>query len=422
MKAQELLQQLRPVWLQRVSQSLTRGTGARNALLGGLNRFFDGLEQAVITGNPAWLDPAIYEWTSSPTLSDLKQSLQNVSGMLNSIISITNDVAVENLSEQDALDLLSTITPIYTYGLEKVARLETEARVTYITNELVEVRQTLEKLDRSKSNFISVAAHELKTPLTLIEGYAAMMRDLVFQNGNNQIDILLSGINTGISRLREIIDDMIDVSLIDNDLLSLNLQPIMVSQILLLLQHELESVIQERYQKLEISNFPGSETWIYADAERLYQALKNVISNAIKFTPDKGTITIDGRSLPGFIEIAIADTGIGISAENQSRIFEKFGQTERVNLHSSGKTKFKGGGPGLGLPITRGIIEAHGGTIWVESPGYDEKNCPGSTFHILLPVRTERIDPKIVKLFNKLEKLQSEPDVKENSPANTTTA
>ena len=150
--------------------------------------------------------------------------------------------------------------------------------------------------------------------------------------------------------------------------------------------------------------------------------MKNVVSNAIKFTPDKGRITIDGRSLPGFIEITIADTGIGVSTENQIRIFEKFGQTGRVNLHSSGKTKFKGGGPGLGLPITRGIIEAHGGTIWVESPGYDEEKCPGSTFHILLPLRTERTDPKVAKLFGTLEKQQIEPDVKENPPANKTTA
>jgi signal transduction histidine kinase len=375
-----------------------------------------------MTGNPAWLDPAIHEWTGSPTLSDLQQSRQNVSGTLNSIISITNDIAIENLSEQDALDLLSTVTPIYTYGLEKIARLEMEARVAYITNELIEVRQTLEKLDRSKSNFISVAAHELKTPLTLIEGYTAMMRDLVTQSGNNHIDTLFSGVNTGINRLHEIIDDMIDVSLIDNDLLSLNLQPLLLGQLLTLLQREMESAIQERRQTLEISNFSGSETWIYADSERLYQALKNVLSNAIKYTPDEGKITIDGRSLPGFIEIIVADTGIGISAENQAQIFEKFGQTGRVNLHSSGKTKFKGGGPGLGLPITRGIIEAHGGTIWAESPGYDEEKCPGSTFHILIPIRTERTDPKIAKLFSKLEKQQPNPDVKENPPANTTSA
>ena len=422
MKAQELLTQIRPLWLQRVSQSLTRGTGAREPFLDALNRFFDGLEQAVMTGNPAWLDPAIYEWTGSPTLSDLQQNQQNVSQTLNSIIAITNDIAIENLSEQEALDLLSTVTPIYTYGLEKIARLEMEARVAYITNELVEVRQTLEKLDRSKSNFISVAAHELKTPLTLIEGYASMMRDLVAQNGNKQIDTMLSGVNIGINRLHEIIDDMLDVSLIDNNLLSLNLQPLWINQLLNLLKREMESILQERCQTLEIRDFPGGETWIYADPERLSQALKNVISNAIKYTPDKGQITTDGRSLPGFIEITIADTGIGISPENQSVIFEKFGQVGRINLHSSGKTKFKGGGPGLGLPITRGIIEAHGGTIWVESEGFDEEKCPGSTFHILLPIRTERIDPKISKLFSKLEKQSSEPDVKENPPAHTTPA
>jgi len=76
----------------------------------------------------------------------------------------------------------------------------------------------------------------------------------------------------------------------------------------------------------------------------------------------------------------------------------------------------------LGLPITRGVIDAHGGTIWVESLGYAEETCPGSTFHILLPIRTERTDPKVAKLFSTLEKQQTEPDAKENSPANKTTA
>jgi signal transduction histidine kinase len=149
--------------------------------------------------------------------------------------------------------------------------------------------------------------------------------------------------------------------------------------------------------------FSGSDAWIYADPERIYQALRNILSNAIKFTPDKGSITVDGRTLPGFIEITVADTGIGISSENQTLIFEKFGQLGRVDLHSSGKTKFKGGGPGLGLAIARGIVEAHGGTIWVESEGHDEKKLPGSTFHVLIPARTEATDPRIAKLFDSLD-------------------
>jgi signal transduction histidine kinase len=138
---------------------------------------------------------------------------------------------------------------------------------------------------------------------------------------------------------------------------------------------------------------------LFGDPERLYQAFRNILNNAIKFTPDGGNITVDGRTLPGFQEVTVADTGIGISAKDQEAIFEKFGQLGNVSLHSSGKTKFKGGGPGLGLPIAKGIVEAHGGTIWVESAGHDEKDCPGSTFHVLLPIRTESPNPKLAKLF-----------------------
>lgn len=422
MKAHELLSQIRSAWLQRVSNSLARGTSAKEAFENQLEHFYDSLEQAMTSGNPAWLDSILLEWTSSPTLTDLQQKKNNVAELLNKMISITNDVATENLAKQDALDLLTTVTPIYTYALEKIARLETEARVAYISNELIQVQRKLERLDRSKSSFISIAAHELKTPLTLIEGYAIMMRDIVAQSGDEQIDTLLTGVNIGIQRLREIIKDMIDVSVIDNDLLSLNMQPLWLDHLFDLLQHDVEEAVRERHQTLEIKQFPGSHTWIYADAERLYQGLHNVLVNAIKYTPDEGRITVDGRTLPGFLEIIVSDTGIGISSENQRLIFEKFSHLGHTNLHSTGKIKFKGGGPGLGLSITRGIIEAHGGAIWVESAGYDEVKCPGSTFHILIPARTEPNDPKIAKLFDRLEKAQSETDGKENPPTDTAAA
>ncbi len=100
--------------------------------------------------------------------------------------------------------------------------------------------------------------------------------------------------------------------------------------------------------------------------------------------------------------MTISDSGIGIDPEEHLRIFEKFGRLGNVSLHSSGKTKFKGGGPGLGLPIAKGIIEAHGGTIWVESEGYSEENCPGAAFHTLLPVRKEPPDETARELFRSL--------------------
>lgn len=409
------------MWLQRVTNSVARGTDAREAFGTQLEQFFDALERAISSGNPAWLDPVLLEWTSSPTLTDLQQKRNNVAELLNKIISITNDVATENLPEESALDLVTTVTPILTYGLERIAHVEMEARVAYVSAELTRVQDKLEKLDQSKSNFISIAAHELKTPLTLVEGYASMLRDIVAQQDDPQADTLLAGINVGVRRLRQLIDDLIDVSRIDNDLLSLNLQPLTLGKLLELLQSSLQPVVLERHLHLEVRKFSGSDLWIYADAERLHQAFHNLLENAIKYTPDDGSIVVDGRALPGFLEVTVADTGIGISAENQTLIFRKYSQGS-PELHSSGKTKFKGGGPGLGLPITRGIVEAHGGTIWVESPGCDEVTCPGSIFHVLIPIRNEPLDSTVAKLFSKQPKAQPEADAQENPSADPSPA
>jgi signal transduction histidine kinase len=105
-------------------------------------------------------------------------------------------------------------------------------------------------------------------------------------------------------------------------------------------------------------------------------------------------------------------------------IFEKFGQLGQTGLHSSGRTKFKGGGPGLGLPITRGIIEAHGGTIWVQSEGHDEVKLPGTTFHILLPIKSEPTDPHMAHLFGGADLSTKETEIsgKEDTPINNQTS
>ena len=401
---QKALAKIRPSWISRVGQDLARGMEVRAGFEEQLGRFFELLEQSVTTGDPAWMDPILLDWATSSTETDLEEGLYHVSFLINRMIALTIQVSRESLTKQQALDLLASVIPVYTYGLGVVARYEMETRVAHISNEMEKVQKRMERVDKSKSAFISVAAHELKTPITLIEGYASMMDDLARDRENGNLEGLLAGMNTGIGRLRTIVDDMIDVSLIDNQLLTLNFQPIQISHTISAIQMEVASILANRKLTLDILEFDGSKQWIYADSTRLMQAIQNVISNAIKYTPDGGKITIDGRTLPGFIEVIVTDTGIGISTENQAMIFEKFGQLGRVELHSSGKTKFKGGGPGLGLPIARGILETHGGSIWVESAGYDEIKCPGSTFHILVPARTDTPDVEMKKLFDTLDR------------------
>jgi signal transduction histidine kinase len=401
---QKVIGKIRPAWIARVGQELARGMEVRADFEDQLARFFDLLEQSITTGDPAWMDPILLDWAKSSTETELEEEPYHISFLINRMIALTIQVSREVLTKEQALDLLAAVIPIYSYGLEVVARYEMETRVAHISSEMEKVQKRMERVDRSKSAFISVAAHELKTPITLIEGYASMMDDLIHQGKETNLGSLLGGMNTGIGRLRSIVDDMIDVSMIDNDLLQLNFQPIQVSQMLSALSLEMEPVLRTRKLTVTIRDFEGNKEWIYIDPTRITQALRNVIHNAIKYTPDGGTITVDGRRLSGFIEVTVADTGIGISAEDQATIFEKFGQLGRVDLHSSGKTKFKGGGPGLGLPIARGILEAHGGSIWVHSDGHDESRNPGSIFHILIPARTESSDPSMSKLFDTLGK------------------
>ena len=403
MNVLHLLDKIREGWLSRVSQRIARGAGVRESSLEQLNRFYEGLYHSLDTGDPTWMEHVISSWMQVVTESELVGEKASLSRIISEMLLGVHETASEALTLAEAAELYAALLPIFTYSYEFATGKDIVLRVEHVQRELERAQFRLEQIDKSKSDFISVAAHELKTPLTLIEGYASMIKEVLSGGEENEAYVnLFRGIDNGARRLREIIDDMIDVSLLDNNLLSLNYQPMWLDRVISTLEVELREIISQRGQHLTISAFPGSGEMTFGDPERLYQAFRNLLVNAIKYTPDGGLITISGRELPGFVEITIADTGIGINPEDHARIFEKFGQIGAISLHSSGKTKFKGGGPGLGLSITRGLIEAHGGTIWVESEKQDELTCPGSVFHVLIPLRKEPPDERSRKIFKLL--------------------
>jgi signal transduction histidine kinase len=396
MRTGDILGEIREFVLSTYSQTAQQNNSLKRLRVDDVKKFINQLQDSLYKNDPTRLIPSFDHWLSQTDYPQNEVLLNDI----NNIFVCVSSCSQERLSSEHANQLIAELLPIFVFTNQHIYNY-----VLANTLQQASVEQSsLEKLDKSKSDFISIAAHELKTPLTLLEGYSSMLREILEQKKifDDHIFQLLDGMNSGSRRLREIINDMIDVSLIDNELLSLNFQPTWLFKILAKIQQQYQPVVTARGMSLDVKRFDSDDLVNYYDAERIYQAIANVVSNAIKYTPDEGHIMVDGRKVDGFSEIMVIDSGIGIDPENQVKIFNKLHPIEDVTVHSSGKTKFKGGGPGLGLPIAKGIVEAHGGRIWVESTGRDELKCPGSIFHILLPITSEPPDQEAEILFKPL--------------------
>jgi signal transduction histidine kinase len=250
--------------------------------------------------------------------------------------------------------------------------------------------KVLHHLDRNKLEFIQVAAHELRTPLTVLKGYVNVLNSFPEIKVNPALSEVVNGIIKGADRMHEVVNTMLDVTRIDSDTLRIRAIPVPLKRIINDSIREFTKAIAERNIELAIEQEEDIPN-INADPSLIQKALYHLIVNAIKYSPDGSKITLSSRPVtldnnaPG-VEIIVKDKGIGLDAEHHELVFEKFYQVGEAAIHSSGKTSFKGGGPGLGLAIVRGVARAHGGKVWVESSGYDEVNFPGCTFYLQLPI------------------------------------
>lgn len=271
--------------------------------------------------------------------------------------------------------LFSQMRGLYT----KISRLNEDLRSAYTK---------LMRMDQAKTDFLSIASHELRTPLTVIQGYADILEEMAVTGDlqKAQMEEIVGNLKTPIQRLTAIVTAMLDASQIEVHALDLQFTTTTLQAVLTMAFGSWYGAVEGRQQELTVEVADGIPP-IEVDVQRLSKALGNIVSNAIKYTPDGGQITIHAHMAnESRFEIVISDTGVGIDPDDQELIFEKFYRVGSLMLHSTGDTKFKGAGPGLGLHIARGVIEAHGGEIWVESEGYDEEKCPGSAFHVVLPL------------------------------------
>ncbi len=237
-------------------------------------------------------------------------------------------------------------------------------------------------LDRLKSEFVAVVSHEIRTPLTSVKGALELLSDDRYFRNTEQQTKLLTIAHANAERLLLLINDILDFSKLENASLPMTLEPNRLEPVLQQAAHNLRTMIEERRIGLEMQMADDLPV-VMLDPARVAQVVTNLLSNALKFSPPAGRIIISAERWQGMVRVGVRDFGEGIAPQDHSKLFRKFSQID------SGPTR-KVGGTGLGLVISKGIVEQHGGTIWVEST-----HGEGSTFYFTLPC-AERGTPEAV--------------------------
>lgn len=243
-----------------------------------------------------------------------------------------------------------------------------------IRDQLTQANKRLLELDKLKDEFISITSHELRTPMTAIKGYLWMVLNKK-SKFNKKTEDYLNEAYQSTNRLINLVNDMLDVSRIESNRIELDLKPIDIVVLVERVYKELLSKIREKRIRFKI-NRGRSIPRVLADENKIVQVLTNLIGNSLKFTNDNGKITVKFVRKNAVVQVSVQDTGLGISREDQKKLFQKFSRVEN-SLVSIAET----GGTGLGLYICKSLIDLHQGKIWVESV-----KGKGATFHFTLPV------------------------------------
>jgi signal transduction histidine kinase len=256
-------------------------------------------------------------------------------------------------------------------GITYAPLLDREGRLVNIIADVHDITRFREA-EELKSTFVSVISHELKTPVSLIKGYAGTLRREDARWDEETLRESLAVIEEESDRLNELIDNLLDASRLQASALPLKLHDVALDEVAQRIVHRFRPQTDRHQFSVD---FPRNFPEVLGDEARLEQVLSNLLTNAIKYSPEGGTIQVSGRALPDRVVLTVSDEGMGIAPTKQTRVFDAF---YRVDDAPTRRTQ----GTGLGLYLAKAVVEAHGGRIWVESePGQ------GAAFSFSLPKR-----------------------------------
>lgn len=328
---------------------------------------------------------------------------------LNLLISIGRQVgtAVQSAQLFEALQWQYRLTRASNREL-KQSRRQLEENLT----RLEETNRELERLDRMKSNFLAMASHELRTPLTYVLSGAELLKSTLAGRLSAEENRVVDAIRQGGKRLDGIVQDLLEAARIESQSLYLAREPVDLPALIAEVGQSFRPLFEQRNLAYRMLDFPAAIE-LYGDTHHLRKTFQRLLENAVKFTPEGGEIEIRAsirtaddlrghapalrpfsasffRNLATaqLLQVTVRDSGVGIDPEEQPRVFDRFYEIGRIAEHFTSQTRFGGKGVGLGLSLVKGMVEAHGGMVWVESAGTSggPEGAGGSAFHVLLPL------------------------------------
>jgi signal transduction histidine kinase len=251
-----------------------------------------------------------------------------------------------------------------------------EDRVEQRTQELAEARDEAVSANKSKSEFVSLVSHELKLPMTSIKGYSdLMLSGATGQLNENQVNFLTT-IRNNVNRMSTLVSDLADISRIESGNLRLEQRAVPVWDVIDEVVTLTRTQVTQKNQTVTV-DIPVELPKSWCDRNRLAQILTNLVSNANKYTPEGGAIVVNAICSDGMIQVKVQDNGLGMTPEDQAKLFSKF-------FRSADDKVREAPGTGLGLSITKNLVELQGGKIWFES-----EFRKGTSFYFTIPILGE---------------------------------
>lgn len=320
---------------------------------------------ALMTGKVPELDPVEQRYLERTNKALL------LAGLSATVIALLLGVLLARSLTRPLRELTTAIRAMARGDLEQQVDVRSRDELGELTVAFNQMSTDLARATQSRRQITADIAHDLRTPLTVIGGYLESMRDGVLKPTPDRLEMM----HTEVHHLQRLVDDLRTLSLADAGKLTLNKHEITPDNLLMRVADIYQLPAENIGVTLQVRIAPDLPL-VHIDEERMVQVLSNLVSNALRYTPSGGQITLEAGRCDDSVLLSVQDTGMGITSEALSRIFERFYRADRARQQSEGES-------GLGLAIARSIIEAHGGTIAVES-----EMGRGTKFTIALPVHT----------------------------------